>query len=105
MTGHLSGILTSRRLNKFPEWLRPCILAVIALAGTIALAVILFHTLGTNALPAYVLLCFLLILGAAWLGYGPGLLVCSVTTLLLPPLLLGRAPHVNIARISLLAVV
>lgn len=41
---------------------------------------------------------------AAWLGYGPGLLVCSVTILLLPLLWLGRLPHVNVGRFGLLIV-
>ena len=54
---------------------------------------------------AYVFLYFLLILGAAWLGYGPGLLVCSLTTFLLPPLLLSQPPGVQIGRFGLLIVV
>ncbi|MBZ5621652.1 MAG: PAS domain S-box protein [Acidobacteriia bacterium] len=107
VVGHLSTFFksTRRRLHKFPESLRPYIIAVIALAGAIALAEILFHTLGTKASLAYVLLYFLLILGAAWLGYGPGVLVCSVTAFLLPPLLLGQLPHLEIVRFGLLILV
>ena len=105
VVGHPSALLASRRLNKFPEWLRPYIIAVIALAGAIALTEVLLHTLGTQGSLAYVLLYVLLILGGAWLGYGPGLLVCWVTTFLLPPLLLGRPPQMDMARFGLLMIV
>ncbi len=94
-----------RRFERLPAGLRQYLCAFLALAVAVAIAEILYHTLGTKASLAYALLYFVLIMGAAWLGYGPGLMICAITTFLLPPLLLGRAPHTDAGRFSLLVII
>ena len=75
-------------------------LALIALAAAAGLAVLLLHTIGPKAAIAATLLVYTVLLGSAWLGYGPGILVCFLITYVLPPLLIpGRAVHTDVARL------
>ncbi len=92
-------------LGRLPDWLRRYVIALAALTSASGFTVLLIHTVGTKASLLYGLIYFVVIGGAAWLGYGPGLLVCTITTYLLPPLLLGRPPHVDPGRFGLLLVI
>jgi two-component system cell cycle sensor histidine kinase/response regulator CckA len=94
------------RLKWCPEWLRPYLLAVAALSGASLLALILLRTIGPGSAVLVSLLGDLVFLGAAWLGYGPGILVCILITFVVPPLIVpGRPFHPDLSRFALLLVI
>ena len=91
------------RLRWLPGWLRPYAVAMAAFTGALALAIVLVHTVGTKNTLVYSLIGDLLVLGSAWLGYGPGALVCTLTTFLAPLMLRpGRPNHVDPGRFAVL---
>src|SRR5579872_3285437 len=69
-------------LDRLPDRLRRYTIAAVAFVGALALATILLRIFGTKPAVIYSLLFDLLIMGSAWLGYGPGVLVCTLTTFL-----------------------
>jgi two-component system, cell cycle sensor histidine kinase and response regulator CckA len=88
-----------------PQWLRPYLLSMAALAGGTGAAVILLRTIGPKAAVLVSLLGDLVFLGAAWLGFGPGILVCILITFVIPHLLLpARPPQIDLGRFGLLVV-
>jgi PAS domain S-box-containing protein len=94
------------RLHLLPDWLRRYVIALAAETFTVGLAAILLHTAGAKLTLVYSLLGDLLILGSAWLGYGPGILVCTLTTYLVPRILLPNRPsHVDFGRFALLIII
>src|SRR5579872_242411 len=107
MLTHVTHAIGSirRRLARLPDWLQRYVMALGALTAAVALSFILIHTVGTKAALLYSLMYIVVIGCSAWLGYGPGLLVCTITIYLLPPLLLGRPPRVDPSRFGLLLVI
>src|SRR5580704_6801239 len=92
--------------RKLPDWPRRYGLAMAALFAASAISAILMRTVGRKASLVYALLFELLIMGAAWLGYGPGLLVCALVTFVIPRILMpARACHVDFGRFGLLMVI
>ena len=94
-----------KRLSVLPEWARPYALAMAALVGAAAIADLLYHTGGTKAALLISLIGDLLVLGSAWLGYGPGILVCTLTVFVVPRVLLPSRPvQVDPGRFGLLII-
>jgi two-component system cell cycle sensor histidine kinase/response regulator CckA len=90
-------------MRRLPDWLRRYVIASIALTLTVGVAVVLARTVGTKSTVVYSLLGDLLVLGCAWLGYGPGILVCTVTVYVVPHILLpGQPSHVDPGRFGVL---
>lgn len=76
--------------RRVPPPVLPYALSLAALAALIGMAQVSYLVFGPH-LPALlggllVILLLLLILGAAWLGYGPGILVAALATLAIPRL-------------------
>ena len=93
------------RLERLPGWLRPYVLSMAGLTGLSLLAAILLRTVGAKAMVVVSLLGDLAFLGAAWLGYGPGIIVCLLITFVVPPLLVpGRPPNADAGRLGILLV-
>ncbi len=94
-------------LDRLPDHLRRYTIAAVVFVGTMTLAEILLRTVGTKPALVYTLLFDLLIMGSAWLGYGPGLLVCGLTTYLAPHVLLPNRPstHVDLGKFALLVLI
>jgi PAS domain S-box-containing protein len=83
MFARLTGRLTSR----FPEWLLRYAAAVLSLALLTALTLLVAPLFGRAhpVLSAYLMAFYaVVILGAAWLGYGPGILVCFLVAFVVP---------------------
>jgi PAS domain-containing protein len=96
----------NRPLRRLPDWQRRYVIALSALTCVIAIALVLVHTVGIKNTLVYNLLGDLLVLGCAWLGYGPGVLVCTVTAFLVPHILLpGRPNHVDPGRFAILVLI
>jgi two-component system cell cycle sensor histidine kinase/response regulator CckA len=95
--------LISGKFDRLPPWIRPYAIVLSALVAAFAVATTLLHTIGPKATVIVTLLADTLFLGAAWLGYGPGVLICSLILFAVPPLLLpGRPNHVEPGRFALL---
>jgi PAS domain S-box-containing protein len=80
--------------NRLIAILRPYVIALSGQILLVGVAYLLRHTFGIRiAILTAILyiLYFLLMLGAAWLGYGPGLLVWTLTILVVPRILTTRA--------------
>jgi two-component system, cell cycle sensor histidine kinase and response regulator CckA len=93
------------RLRWCPEWLRPYVLALFSLTVASVLAVVLLQTIGPDATVLVSLLGDVVFLVSAWLGYGPGIVVCVLITFVVPPLLVpGRPFHPDLSRFALLLV-
>lgn len=81
-------------------------LPLFCLAALIAVGYLSYIALGIR-LPLFygflMVLGFIVILGSAWLGYGPGVMVCAIVTLLLPHLSPrpGRGPRTDFSRFAL----
>jgi two-component system cell cycle sensor histidine kinase/response regulator CckA len=82
---------------------------VIVLAALIAgtgLAVLLLHTFGNKAKIVVSLLGDLVFLGAAWMGYGPGILALAAIRFVVPRILTpGHPSHVDIGQFGLLTII
>src|SRR5580698_10458179 len=84
---------TSARFRRVPDWLRAYLAALATLVVTVAFSALLLRTVGPGARPFCSLLLFILMARAAWLGYGPGLLVCILTLFVVQSLLVPGKPH------------
>lgn len=94
------------RFERIPEGPRRYALAILTLCIATGISAVLLNTVGRKASLVYALLFELLIMAAAWLGYGPGLLVCGIVTFVLPKLLIpARATHVDFGRFGLLVII
>ncbi|HEV3198703.1 MAG TPA: PAS domain S-box protein [Bryobacteraceae bacterium] len=51
------------------------------------------------------ILVLIVMLGAAWLGYGPGVLLCAIVTLVLPHLRPGPNPGTRVDRFALVLII
>jgi PAS domain S-box-containing protein len=76
--------------------LRPYVVALTQLLIVVLLVASILHIFGVKAAGVGSLILILFVIGAAWHGYGPGLLVCALTFLVVPQLLLPKRPH-NVA--------
>ena len=86
--------LFERLQNYTPEPAIRYLLAVIGMAGVIALYEIARTLLGARS-PANIVIFFLflvVLLGSAWLGYGPGLLTVALTSFVLPLFIRANPP-------------
>jgi two-component system, cell cycle sensor histidine kinase and response regulator CckA len=94
------------QLKHYPDWLRAYILTLAALTAATVLAAIFLRAIGPQATIVVSLLGDLVFLGAAWLGYGPGILVCALITFAVPPLLApGHHLNVDFGRFGLLLII
>jgi PAS domain S-box-containing protein len=80
------------QLRRLPDRVRRYLLALAALTGASLLAALLLRIIGAKAAIAVSLLGDVVFLGAAWLGYGPGIVVCFLITFVVPPLLVPGRP-------------
>ncbi len=102
--------LTIRRLEqRLPE---PVVRYGLPLASLIALTIITwfsYSVLGLKVRLFYellVVLYFLVMLGSAWIGYGPGVLVCGIITMALPHLRPNnRRPTADLTAFALLLII
>ena len=91
------------QVHRLSDRVRPYVLALAALAAASLVAAFLLRVAGAKAAIAVSLLGDLVFLGAAWLGYGPGLLTCVLMTYAVPPLLMpGRPLQTDLGRFGLL---
>ncbi len=65
-------------MRRWPDWLRHYVIALAALVVGCGVAAVLLHTVGDKAGIRHIHMGDLLFLGAAWLGYGPGVLVLAL---------------------------
>jgi len=94
------------RLQWLPQRLRPYVIAVGALVGACAVAALLLRTIGPRATIVVSLLGDLVFLGSAWLGYGPGLVVCFLLLFVAPRVLVPGKPHpVDLGQFALLVII
>jgi two-component system cell cycle sensor histidine kinase/response regulator CckA len=95
-----------KRLRRLPDWLRGYVIVLAALIVGCALAVLLLHTVGDKSRVVISLLGDLVFLGAAWMGYGPGLLALAVILFIIPRILLpGQPSHVDLGQFGLLTII
>src|SRR5438309_1377297 len=105
-----SGVTVIRQvdqqLRRLPDWLRRYIVVLAALTAGCALSALLLHTFGNKARPAITLMGDLVFLGAAWMGYGQGVLVLALIVFLVPRILVpGEPSHVDLGQFILLTVI
>ena len=81
------------RLGRIPEWVRAYLIALATLIIVVALSMFLLDFVGPGARPFCSLLLLILMGRAAWLGYGPGLLVCALTLFVVQSMLVPGKPH------------
>jgi two-component system cell cycle sensor histidine kinase/response regulator CckA len=79
-------------LRRMPEGVRPYAIALPIWLGILLLSALLFR-LGSVATAFCSLLLLLMMLGAACLGYGTGVLVCILTLVVAPRILYPDRPH------------
>src|SRR5689334_11674228 len=85
------------------DHLRPYLIALGALAAATPVAVVLLRTVGTKATLVVSLLGDVVFLIAAWLGYGPGILVSVLITFVVPALLVpGKPVNADLGKFALL---
>src|SRR5436305_1584619 len=90
-------------LKRGPDWLWRYLLALAALTFAYLLAALLLRTMGPQMTIVVSLLGDLVFLGAAWLGYGPGLLVGTLLTFVVPRFLVpGEPPNADFGRFGVL---
>jgi len=91
------------QFQRLPDRVRPYVYALAALTGASLLAGLLLRVIGTKATILVSLLGDVVFLGAAWLGYGPGIVVCFLLTFVVPPLLVpGRPVSADLGKFGLL---
>jgi PAS domain S-box-containing protein len=73
--------------------LRAYLVALAYLIAVVALSAVLLHTVGARSAPFCSLLLLIVLARAAWLGYGPGMLVCFLTIFVAESLLVPNKPH------------
>ena len=67
-----------RLLARLPQWLRGYVIVLAALICGCLIALLLLHTFGPESKIFVSLLGDVILLGAAWTGYGPGLLTLAM---------------------------
>jgi PAS domain S-box-containing protein len=93
-------------MMRLPDWLRRYVIVLAALVFGCALSALLLHTVGDKARIVVSLMGDLLFLGAAWIGYGPGLLVLALIIFLVPRILVpGEPSHVDLGQFVLLSII
>jgi two-component system, cell cycle sensor histidine kinase and response regulator CckA len=80
-------------LVRLPKWLRPYVVALAQLLLVVLAVAIILKIFGVKAAGVGSLILILFVIGAAWHGYGAGLLVCALTFFVVPQLLLPTRPH------------
>jgi two-component system cell cycle sensor histidine kinase/response regulator CckA len=97
---------TNVKLQHLPDWLRRyTVVAFVLIAGT-ALAVFLLHAIGNQARIIISLIGDVVFLGAAWMGYGPGLLAIAVIVFIVPHILKpGQPSHVDPGQFGLFLII
>jgi len=94
------------QLRRLPDWLRRYVIVLAALIAGCALSALLLHTVGNKSRPLVSLMGDLVFLGAAWMGYGPGVLVLALIVFLVPRILVpGEPSHVDLGQFALLTVI
>jgi two-component system cell cycle sensor histidine kinase/response regulator CckA len=93
------------QLRRLPDWLRRYVIVLTALVAVSGLAALLLHTFGDKTRIIISLLGDLVFLGAAWVGYGPGVLVLALIIFVVPRILVpGQPAHVDLGQFALLNV-
>ena len=82
-------------LRRIPDGLLRIVIAVLALTVATAAGYGLFKLFGRPSNPILILLLFLVIMGTAWLGYIPGLIVITLATFGIPWLFTGHVRTTN----------
>ncbi len=93
-----------QQLRRLPSWLRDYVVALAWLVFVVGCCALLLHTIGPKASPFCSLLLLIAMARAAWIGYGPGLLVCGLTVFVALDVLVPNKPH-PVAPLSLAVVV
>src|SRR5579862_4919914 len=81
------------QLRWLPVWLRGYVIALLSFVFVVVLSMALLHTVGAKAMAFCALLLLILMARAAWLGYGPGLVVCLLTMFVAQSILVPGHPH------------
>ncbi len=89
----LRRIFVNSHLRQVPDWFRSYLEAFATLIVVVGLSALVLHFVGPRANPFCSLLLLILMARAAWLGYGPGLLVSIVTMFFVQSLLVPGKPH------------
>ena len=95
-------------LQRYPDWLVRYFAAIVLLASLTAFGVLLRLVFGPSANIVLLLPYFVAIFGGAWLGYGEGLLVCTLLTYVVGPLFSSRPFHasqVDLRRFGVLLII
>jgi two-component system, cell cycle sensor histidine kinase and response regulator CckA len=83
----------SAPLQRLPGWLRSYVSALVSLILVIGLSLLILQTVGPRA-NAFCSMLLLIMMGrAAWLGYGPGALVATLTLYVVQDILVPNKPH------------
>src|SRR5581483_10399732 len=82
-------------LKRVPEYLLSHLCALTLLAAFTALSILLLAVFGRPVAVLFVLFEFVVVFGAAWLGYSPGILVCTLLTFAVAPMMSPRAFHAS----------
>jgi len=94
------------QLRRWPDWLRRYAVVFSGLIVGTALAAFLLHTIGSKARVIISLMGDLLVLGAAWMGYGPGLVAVAVIFFVVPYILRpGQPLHVDPNQLALFSII
>jgi len=96
--------------RRFPSGVLRYALPICSLTTLIGVFYLLYVVLGIRFPLLYgflYLLLLILLLGSAWLGYGPGVIVCAITTLVVPHLVNNpnRAIQSDLTRFSLVLII
>jgi two-component system cell cycle sensor histidine kinase/response regulator CckA len=93
-------------LARLPKWLRGYVIVLGALVSGCLIALFLLHAFGPKSKIFISLLGDVILLGAAWTGYGPGILTLALIRYVVPLILLPGAPlHVDFGQTALLSVI
>ena len=100
------GIPTGNLLGRLPQTARPSVIALSFWLTSLLFSELLLRMFGTRAAPLYSLVLLLVMLGSAWLGYVPGVLICILTVVVAPRILLPSRPrHFDPVNLGLVLVV
>ena len=96
--------------RRFPSGVLRYALPLCSLAALACVTYLLYFVWGIRSPLLYgflVVLLFLVMLGSAWLGYGPGVIVCAFTTLVLPRLSTNpnRGARYDVTRFGLVLII
>ncbi len=97
---------TDAQLNRLPDWLRRYAVVSFALIVGTALAAFLLHSIGGKTRIIISLIGDVVFLGAAWMGYGPGMLAITVIVFIVPRILKPGQPfHVDAGQFGLFLII